>query len=914
VVKDNLKMAEHPILGAPGLDVLLKALRAAGLPVGLAELARLRQIFSLEPQFPVNRVTRDRLKSLLRAVLIKNDDHGKIFDRVFEAWQAQVQLESVPQTTPLPPPRPKRPKRRRKYPICLGLGLILLVITLMVFYLWDSPAPTPELPPPAKIPEPPEPRTLTNDELRKSQFQSRKPHLEVNLPDTEWTGWWSLGLAVLALFGAGGLWQLAGRRPFPQRLPPPERKGPPRSFLQTTAIPQVLLDKDQQDALVWGIEHFVAEEFTHKLDIPTTVRATAHAAGIPTLHFERAKYQREVWLWVDEAAGDPTLWRLADEVRSTLLTHGLTVETAGFRGIPQYLFTADGQVFAPREIEERRDLALVAILTDGRILVRYHEADDRRVPVEALLRDLSHWPRLWFVDFASEDIGLKTILRPHGLETILPDELVAYLGGTSLSPHRGYRPGDTLVWAAACALAPAPLDEATAYRLRDRLKLSTSPWALRHIRKTASGPPGRFHWTGLPRARLVNRLTQMESQRGSERTLLDQALGFWEELYEQEFERRRNTGAAESLWENTPAQRHLSMEQALLKLWWNPQQAIAKLYELYEGPLTEAIRRHLRYVVPRDHKHEDAVCLPWSWKDRTGAEQIMLLEMGFAGGRLPAALHLRPSGRLWWGLGVCLGLAAGALGWTFYQLSVLPKSPPLIVHSDERPPLSREGMVPLGADRWRVTVSSPKWQAQAQAASGAEVQVKWPLEPQPCVETLDGAELWRCPVAPQRLSDTITRSLAVLVANPETPQAVELARALLRSGSADLVLLAPNWPRHLKELIGASERPESPAQLILIETGDGSQSGEALPPLVTGESGVMVHATDWASLTEALWFEGLRSLKEAWPMVSVVTGDAETVRLRGLGQPGCAPEETIDEYGMAFIRLCPGTFMMGSPK
>ncbi len=92
-------MTEHPI-NAPGLDTLLNALREAGLPVGVAKLARLRQIFSLQPQFPVNRVTSDRLKSLLRAVLIKNDDHTTLFDRVFEAWLAQVQLELEPKTTP----------------------------------------------------------------------------------------------------------------------------------------------------------------------------------------------------------------------------------------------------------------------------------------------------------------------------------------------------------------------------------------------------------------------------------------------------------------------------------------------------------------------------------------------------------------------------------------------------------------------------------------------------------------------------------------------------------------------------------------------------------------------------------------------------------------------------------------------
>jgi hypothetical protein len=161
-----------------------------------------------------------------------------------------------------------------------------------------------------------------------------------------------------------------------------------------------LLDARQQEALVWGIGRFIADEPTRRLDMAATVKATAAGGGIPALRFERAVYQREVWLWVDETADDPALARLADEVETALMAHGLPVERAAFRGIPDRLVTAAGAVFAPREIDERRDVALVAVLTDGRVLCRQYEAGDRRVRIDALLRNLSHWPRLAFVDFS----------------------------------------------------------------------------------------------------------------------------------------------------------------------------------------------------------------------------------------------------------------------------------------------------------------------------------------------------------------------------------------------------------------------------------------------------------------------------------------------------------------------------------
>jgi hypothetical protein len=142
--------------------------------------------------------------------------------------------------------------------------------------------------------------------------------------------------------------------------------------------------------MVWGSGRFVAGEPGRRLDLAATVRASARAGGLPVLCFAPTRQQREVWLWLDDATADPTLTRLANEVEASLAAHGLAVERAWFWGVPERLEAAGGQVFAPRELDERRHLALVAVLTDGRLLERQCAADSRRWAVEALLRQLSH--------------------------------------------------------------------------------------------------------------------------------------------------------------------------------------------------------------------------------------------------------------------------------------------------------------------------------------------------------------------------------------------------------------------------------------------------------------------------------------------------------------------------------------------
>jgi formylglycine-generating enzyme required for sulfatase activity len=634
---------------ALGLDPLLAALREAGLTVGVAEMARLRQVFALGPRLGENEDR--RLKAVLRAVLVKSDEDRNRFEPVFESWLGRAGLE-VSLREVAPPPEPVLPAGRpkRKWPVWRVLTMAILIVFSLIgrpFKTKESgPAPTPT---PAQIPLP----TPVPGQDFTPQPPAPTPQPPTPTPPV-WRGWMPLTLGCLALLTAGGLWVKLSRRSWlPEKDSEPAKKGPPRAFLSLPegAGPQ-LLQPDEQDALVWGIGHFVAEERTRRLDLPATVRETARAGGIPHLRFHQARHPREVWLWIDEAAEDPAIPRIAAEIEAALQTYGLPVELALFRGVPDWLVSAAGQAFAPSEVDERRDAALVAILTDGRILARHHAADDRRVRLDAVLRGLSHWPRLAFVDFAAEPGDLSAVLAKHSLARITPPEVAAFLGSNDTAKRKApsLATGDT-AWAAACAVSPSSVDEPRAFQLRKRLGLATSPWALRDLRAQAPGPLGRLQWQPEERARLVNWLRAAEAHSENEvasGSLLARALDFWEKVY---------TDVAPL---DTPAYQHLTMERALLGLWRDPSNAVQKLYSLHRGALREVIERKLYEMSPADYGEPRHLHLPWAWAKRSGAEQIMLQEMKL-GGRMPRATLRRP-GRLWLGLALCLGLAAGALG------------------------------------------------------------------------------------------------------------------------------------------------------------------------------------------------------------------------------------------------------------
>lgn len=590
----------EPLCLAP----LLCALREAGLAVGFAEHARLKHIFSLAP----SGADEARLRSLLRAVLVKSEEDLAPFDRVFDAWLQEAESElrrktfaaSIPLAPTAPQPGPAtgtipEPSRAPEWlavaAVCVAAAVAIWLVAFPPSEVKTGPAPSPQQEAPKTRQEPP--GTLV--ETPRDTFKTVRPQVTITAVQPKWQGWPEAVLGGLALLATAlAYWQFRRRRWLPEPEPAPSRQGPPRVWVESADAGPLLLGPDDQQALVWGIGHFVSETPTRRLDLAATVRATARAGGIPSVHFLTARHQREVWLWLDESAEDPSLRRLADEIAALLPAYGLAVERAGFWGLPETLSTPQGQRFAPKEVEERSAVALVAVLTDGRLLLRQYEADDRRPHADALLRTLSHWPHLWFVDPGAGANGLAAELARFGIACFHPRELPARLTGERTVVRNGARSAtDERLWAAACALSPAPVSEALTSALHRHLRLSATPWALARLRRQAPGPAARLQWRGPDRADRINWLVACQVQPGDDggNSIFAQALDFWEQALATDYERRHR--AAPETWKNLPAERQLRMERHLLALWRNPKAAITGLYPLFQGALKEPIREQL---------------------------------------------------------------------------------------------------------------------------------------------------------------------------------------------------------------------------------------------------------------------------------------------------------------------------------
>jgi hypothetical protein len=603
--------------------------------------------------------------------------------------------------------------------------------------------------------------------------------------------------------------------------------------------------------------------------------------------------------------------------------------------MPDHLCLPGGQTFGPREVDERRATALVAILTDGRLLARHHRADPaRRVRIDALLRLLSHWRHLAWVDFGRGAFGLAEILDPHGLTLIAPEQLAAHIGGGRPARAGACLGRDDQLWAAACALPPAPVEEADALALLRWLALGTSPWALTALRAAAPGPGGRLQWEPQRRAELLAWLSGLESPAApiggvAQGGLLDRALAFWEVRYDQAL---GHMGTPEA---DTQARRRQRAERALLRLWHKPSEAIAELHDLAQGQVGAFIRGQLAKLSAADARRpltppaRACIPLPWRWAERSARERLMLQALGFGCAALTRE-HPRQPGRFWLGLGLCAGLAVGALLAALGKPSREAVGPPQVVDEGAATPNVRHWVAADENGRWRVTVTGADSLAeQADVPEAARVRVRWTARERPCTQALDGGgELRYCGTraSPPRLPQPrppIHRRLAVLAADPTTPGVAALASALLDGGSADQVLIDPAWPKQRRMLTGAMKTLYPDEQLLLL-TAKPAADDPSQHKVYDGLTGWVTPASpprlwlagdDWPALAAALkrFAPGdTRSPAEVWPSLTVVEGDGRQRLLGGTG--GCHPWEWTDEkHGITWVELCGGTFTMGSP-
>ena len=138
------------------LDTFLVTLRVNGVPVGPADIDRLRRLFALEP-----RLDRNGLKTLLSALLVKTPAQYETFEALFADWcpdhdaewsdtdavEREVQTEQPdtrrpPQAPPsfdpiIAPPPPGRSRLR-----WLAAVLLVVLVGALLAWWWSRPMPS----------------------------------------------------------------------------------------------------------------------------------------------------------------------------------------------------------------------------------------------------------------------------------------------------------------------------------------------------------------------------------------------------------------------------------------------------------------------------------------------------------------------------------------------------------------------------------------------------------------------------------------------------------------------------------------------------------------------------------------------------------------------------------------------------
>jgi hypothetical protein len=681
-----------------------------------------------------------------------------------------------------------------------------------------------------------------------------------------------------------------------------------------SAAGMLFLDAQDEETLVWGVGRFVSDELSHTLDIDRTVHETAAAYGRPVLRYESARYNREVWLWLDESMDSPVARHLARDLASTLRSSGLPVTVATFWGIPTQLRTGENVVTLD-EMESQREGAAVAVLTDGRLMHTAHRALDRSPALHELLRNLSFWPRVTFIDFGRG--RLAPIVEPHGLRVIAPQDAPAALSDLAESSERPAHSrlvGDARVWAAACALSSRPVDDPTALKLRQMLGLAVSPWAIETLREHADHRAGGMSWSARGRADLMGWLLDAEElpEKGlpPPESLLARIAAAWDRLL---VERERAQRTSNPGWEGSPEQDALRVERAFVHVWDRPDEAASTLYELFHGPLQLAIRHGLGELAPRECADDaDSIPLPWALRHQRRETQVMLTEMGLgAQAGLDGRRSLPRPGRLLLALGLCAGVAAGgAFALVEQQLARETPAPAVI---DAWPGDGKPVFLELAQQRpqgWQVRASTPWFPEPVtrSLAAGQDYRLYAARQEVACEQEEQGGRLLRCcPDAnqqiPPRFTDRWSFVVLPLVRNAKADDSAEiLANRLLCSGTADGVFLAsstqamPDWSGW------AGQRPEQ-SQLLVV-----SDHVPATLDRYTGQA-VVISTEESSALLDLVDFQGEQTLAERKPGLDPLSGDAAAFRVRGMGacggegQPCCWQDAGLDhcELGLACV-------------
>ena len=503
-------------------------------------------------------------------------------------------------------------------------------------------------------------------------------------------------------------------------------------------------------------------------------------------------------------------------------------------------------------------------------------------------------------------------------------------GCQSAAPLGAALYGDARVWAAAVALGGAQVDTASAHSLRVALRLRVSPWLVDQMVAEArqSGDAARHvNWLLRCEPLGVNGLPQPGS-------LARRALRWWWQRYAEAGRRMQAQENPLLPWQHSLARRRWELEQALLQLYLDPKGAAQQLAQLADEELKDEVRDRLARFAAAEHRRPDGrndaayIFLTWRFADLPAATRYTLRQLGFA-----AALFkedhptpLKHASRLVLAGTMLVMLALSAFGAAAYRWMV-PEPPRLVTTAPatyEHPAFKAQTIRVMErtlGGTYHVTLGSAReMQMVSNVPEGAEIPVQWMWQAEPNATVIPDSNTVLLRAG--RLAQPIRpcsqhwpqRSLVVIAASyQEDVKARQLAIRLLDTGSADQVLIGTDWEQPLVQRLGSSAALNKDTQVVVL-LPDGAGAERAAAPLASHPGPwAVVSSGDFAALARAVTFAGTKTLDllptELREQLHVHRKQGD-VRLVG------GPEElpTDPRTGIAWVRICPGTFTMGTVK
>lgn len=466
----------------------------------------------------------------------------------------------------------------------------------------------------------------------------------------------SAGIGLIALAILLRTRRMHIERPKLERI---DRITPPEPVLTNAVAAPPFLSREERRAVVWNIESFVAEEPTSRIDLARTVHATARAAGMVAVHYERPRHPKEVWLIHDEQAETDAPRRLSLEIRSLLERTQNPVRAGYFYGSPDRIrWIENGEDAEFTTLEGRREQVILALMTEGHALLHPDVPAEDRDKMNRALASAATFPRAALIEFdvprvlvdAGENGGrtcgesfpkrrLAPLGRRFGIRTAPANEIAGFLSGITVA--RSHRPSDDdlpralsgrrRLLASALAVGRLAFDEADAVDCARKLKIAIPRHEIIDILRYAEADGLKWRFQPGVRRELVNWLRGAEQIAGGSNssTSFDRAVVYWQKRFATE------SSAA-------PEDRSFALEMAVLGLFREPNEAAQEL-ERFAIEASSTVAERLYEFLPLDApnpQQSDAstrIRLPWLWDAKaaqhpeppTEATKFLLRRLGF---------------------------------------------------------------------------------------------------------------------------------------------------------------------------------------------------------------------------------------------------------------------------------------------